>query len=1282
MLDFNSIKLNYTPFQENDGVKLAELPENDIAIIGIALKLPMADTAEEFWSNLRMGIDCIREIPDSRKQDTDNYFRFLGKDPSTVCYSEAAYIEGIDKFDYNFFKISPKEASLLDPNQRLFLQTAWRAIEDAGYGGKKLEGSKTGVYLGFGSDSDYKKMIGEIEPESLSLSMPGNVRPIIASRLSYIMDLKGPSLVVDTTCSSSLVSVHLACQAIRNGECNQAVAGGIQLHLIPVREFEVGVESSTSRTRTFDDSSDGTGTGEGTVAIVLKPLVKAMEDRDPIYAVIKSSAINQDGSSVGITAPNAEAQEEVIVEAWKKAGIDPETIAYMETHGTGTKLGDPIEIEGIQKAFRRFTDKKMFCAISALKSNMGHLDNTAGIAGLLKAIVSLKHKELFPTLHFTRPNRKISFMESPVYIQDKLEKWEAAKGKRRCGVSSFGLSGTNCHVVLEEAPEAIKRSSFSTGKPELFVLSAKTKPVLLNLAQQYIDYLKAHESIDFVDLCYTVSTGRGHYNYRLAMVARNNRELLDRLTGLVLTGMEELNEEPASGISLKELSQSASHTIREYIAAGKQDESVLHEISRQYIKGADIEWERLYKQEKRRRINLPAYPFEEKRCWLEIPEPLPESMGSAAGNLYYTAVWEKEILGSVKDKGLTGNYLVFKDNKGIGDQVIAKLKNEDSEVIEIAFGEPFKKLNDRAYVIEGSMEDYHRLLLEVKGNNISHMIHLFSISDHIENNTLEELNQSLNQGVYSLFYLTKALVGNSMENKLELIIVSNYANDVITGQKRIYPENAALFGLGKVIGWEYKNIRVRCMDIEDSTDPESIIKELKAGANEYKIADRNGQRYVERIDRVDIAAGEERSLSLKMDGVYVITGGMGGLGLHIAKQLASKAKINIAFINRSKLPVQAEWETILNEKTNGKLCRTINAIREIQNLGAEVLCLSADISNEEHMIEAVEALTKRYGSINGVVHAAGIGEGNLLGNLTDEHFRRVMASKVQGTWLLDKLIQPEGIDFFVMFSSAITLVGGVGSGPYTAANSYMDAFAAYRKRKGDKSLVINWPAWENTGLAEGAVIDEEKELFSVLPVQQGVDAFEISLNSNLSQVLVGELNTNSIILQLGDFLPFKFSKAVQQILNPTDLKAGSVGAKKVKIKAAHVKLKGKLNSEYTEIEKKIAQAWRQVLGYEELDVHDNFFEIGGDSILIIKVHSIIDEQFPGKVTLADLFSYYTIAKLSVYLSSSQSSVKLESPDFNNDFQEDIMDLFAQIEDGKLTIDEALSLYRSLEVING
>lgn len=1252
-MEFHSIKRDRPIRVQEEEVQWEDMASEDIAIIGIGMKLPLADTIEQFRSNLREGKDCVRTLPSSRKKDTDAYFRAVGIDPAEIQYGEAAYLDGIDAFDYSFFKLSPKEASLMDPNQRLFLQTAWTAIEDSGYGGSRLTGSRTGVYLGYGSDSDYKRMIGEIEPDSTPLSMPGNLRPIIASRLSYLLDLKGPSLVVDTTCSSSLVAVHLACQAIRAGECDAAIAGGIQLHLIPVREFEVGVESSTARTRTFDDGSDGTGSGEGSIALVLKPLQKAIEARDSIYAVIKSSAINQDGSSVGITAPNADAQADVISEAWNKAGVDPETISYLEAHGTGTKLGDPIEMEGIKKAFRKYTDKKQFCAIGALKSNIGHLDNAAGIAGLLKAVISLVNKELYPTLHVGRPNRHIRFEESPVYLNTRLSDWEGVEGKRRCGVSSFGISGTNSHIVLEEAPALTDSIAHKGGGTSLFVLSARTESALRRSVGDYAKHLRRHDALDPGDLCYTASTGRGHYGCRLAVLFGNIRELEEILGSIEREGFKEpsvdgryfvkLSGQGNEGLdSLKELSQTSNAMLRKLAESDTRYENVLHDICLAYINGADMAWEVLYRKQRRRRIHLPTYPFEENRCWLHYPDYPADAGNPTHESLYHRLIWERQQLSGTKKLEDGGSCLILKDAAGIGDRLCEEMKREGIDYIEVEQGEVYRKKSEHSYTTRGTYEDMERLCLDMAKAHITRIIHLSAGWEDNRIQTMERIERGLNAGVYLLYRFIKATKRMGWKHSQELMMISDFAESVIPSQPVVKPEHSALNALGKAIRWEYPHIHVRCMDIEGDADIKHILAELKENTSEYKVAYRDGKRYVERLENLNMADKPVHPISIKPEGVYVITGGLGGIGLKIAGMLASKSPIHLALINRTPFPPREQWEELLHSDGEGIIGSRIRAILEMERTGTKVECLSADVSDPDQLNAVWSGLKLRYGSVHGVVHAAGIGEGNLLAALSEEEFKKIMVSKVQGTWLIDQLLKQEAHDFLVLFSSAITLVGGVGSGPYAAANAYMDAFAFERNRQGKRTLVLNWPAWDNTGLAAGSETDYTKELFKPLAPSDGVKAFEMALNRIMPQVFVGGWNDGSHLFELGELLPFKRKETGRSDGTSSSAHRSETMVVLAK-KQSPIKLKGKEGFAYSDVEQAIAYAWVQVLGYEELDIHDNFFEIGGDSILIARVHALIDAQYPGQATLTDLFSHPSIASLSEKISGRVAGEEARKP---------------------------------------
>lgn len=617
----------------------AGTPLRDIAIIGLSVNLPQAEDADRFWRCLREGRDAVGPFPAARRDDVGPYIRRLGLDPAKVAYFDGAYLEEIDRFDPGFFRMSPRDAALTSPSQRLFLQTAWKAVEDAGYGGGRLTGTNTGVYVGYCADAihDYKRLIAEEDPAGIPIAVPGNLTSVIAGRISFLLDWKGPALTVDTACSSSLVAVHLACRALRSGECGMALAGSVKTLLLPIDTgMRVGIESRSGRARTFDDGADGTAMGEGSAAVLLKPLAQALADGDPVHAVIKGSAVNQDGASAGLTAPNAAAQEEAIVQAWLDAGIDPASVSYIEAHGTGTKLGDPIEIEGIGRAFRRFTGKRQFCAVGSVKTNVGHLDNAAGIVGLAKAVLALKHRELPPSLHYRRPNRHIDFIDSPVYVNDTLTHWEAGPHPRRCGVSAFGLCGTNAHVVLEEAPESgngADADGFGSGGPALFVLSARSAGSLARALGAYAVWFgrSVGEGFCLADLCYTASTGRSHFERRLAAVVSDAGELARLVREAASRPPDRLGDagflcshaDGGRSDGPTTASASASEEARELAdrlsggECGEDAAALLGRLGLLYVQGAEIPWERLYARQRRKRLHLPTYSFDKARCWVD-----------------------------------------------------------------------------------------------------------------------------------------------------------------------------------------------------------------------------------------------------------------------------------------------------------------------------------------------------------------------------------------------------------------------------------------------------------------------------------------------------------------------------------------------------------------------------------------------------------------------------------------------------------------------------------------
>lgn len=582
--------------------------ERGIAVIGMSAQIGDADNIEQFWEYLNQGCDLIRDFPSVRFQDADQLNKTWFHTPLPKNPVQAAYLKRVDQFDAQLHNIPPVEAEWMDPVQRLFLESAWSAIEDAGYSTESLSGKKVAVNIGYGSsDNPYHAAMWNAQPETFGVAVSGNVDAMIAGRVSYLLNLKGPAMVINTACSSSLAAVNTACQQLRDGTATMALAGGIKLILIPPDEkYKLGVEASSGRTKTLDENADGTGRGEGVVCMLLKPYLQAKEDKDHIYAVIRGTAANQDGASVGITAPNAGAQEMVIKEAWQDAGVDPLTISFIEMHGTATKLGDTAEITGIERAFRNYTDKSQFCGVGSVKSNIGHLDGAAGLAGMLKAILMLHKKQFAPSIHFNSPNKSVGLISSPVYVNDRAGSWEPECGVRRCGVSSFGISGTNCHVVLEEHVEdnKIRKKEQNTC---VITASAKSKTGLKQLLTDYQNFLKKNPQCDLQQFSYTANTGRNQYSWRFAMVVNDAGEFIHQDVDEMIKQAEK-NPAPVNAL-LKE-------------AAGKvgtkEYDSLLKQAAKLYTDGADTNWELLYEDECPGRISIPGYPFFRERHWHEF----------------------------------------------------------------------------------------------------------------------------------------------------------------------------------------------------------------------------------------------------------------------------------------------------------------------------------------------------------------------------------------------------------------------------------------------------------------------------------------------------------------------------------------------------------------------------------------------------------------------------------------------------------------------------------------
>ncbi|MFG0213990.1 SDR family NAD(P)-dependent oxidoreductase [Brevibacillus porteri] len=607
---------------DTEAEKSATPSRQDVAIIGLSGRYPQAGDVWEFWSRLKEGKNCITEVPEDRWKWQEYFSEEKGK--RGYMYTKwGGFIEDMDKFDPLFFQISPNEAEQMDPQERLFLQTAYASMEDAGYTPATLgESRKIGVFVGV--------MNGNYPAGTSYWS--------IANRLSYLFNFQGPSLAVDTACSSSLTAIHLALESLYSGTSECAIAGGVNLIVDPfhyIRLSGATMLSAGDCCKSFGDQADGFVDGEGVGAIVLKPLQKAIADGDHIYGVIKGSMLNAGGKTNGYTVPNPIAQSQVINEALQRAGVDARAVSYIEAHGTGTALGDPIEIAGLTRAFGQDTKDKQFCAIGSAKSNIGHTESAAGIAGLTKILLQMKYGQIAPSLHAEVMNPNIDFSDTPFVVQQQLTEWKrpimeingvTKEYPRIAGLSSFGAGGANVHIVIEEYLEKNRQpeSSIQPQQPKVIVLSAKNEERLFAQVNRLLKAIKEEVFTDaqLTDAAFTLQVGREALEERLAVIVRSVNDLEEKLTQFaegaeniaeLYRGRVKRNHDTVALFADEDMKQ----TVETWIAKGKYAK-----LMNLWVKGVSFDWNKLYSEDKPRRVSLPTYPFARERYWIDIQKSM------------------------------------------------------------------------------------------------------------------------------------------------------------------------------------------------------------------------------------------------------------------------------------------------------------------------------------------------------------------------------------------------------------------------------------------------------------------------------------------------------------------------------------------------------------------------------------------------------------------------------------------------------------------------------------
>ena len=1362
---------------------LLEIKDSDIAIIGMSGRFPGANTIEEFWQNLRDGVESITRFSEAELLEA-------GIPPEVLAnenYVRAGTVlDNIDRFDASFFGFNPKAASILDPQHRLFLECAWEVLEQGGYVREEYNGL-IGLYGGAGTSQYLLKHLYGNPALGESVSdyqlMLATEKDFLPTRVAYKLNLTGPVANVQTACSTSLVAVHLAIQALLNGDCDLALAGGVSLKLPQTAGYlyqEGMIKSPDGHCRAFDAEARGTIGGTGAGVVLLKLASEAIADRDPIYALIKGSAINNDGAQkVGFTAPSVNGQAAAIAEAQAIAEVSAESITYIEAHGTGTELGDPIEIQALTRAFRQTTEEKGYCAIGSVKTNIGHLDTAAGVAGLIKTVLALKYKQIPPSLHFKTPNPKIDFANSPFYVNTQLCEWNAKDAPRRAGVSSFGIGGTNAHIILEEAPVFSKNRPDENQKTrpyQLLVLSAKTSSALETAASNLRTHLTKHPNLELADVAYSLSTGRRVFAHRCMFACSQLDDAIAALSSPIAPvyapfleppvifmfsgqGSQYVNMardiyqneavfrqqvddcaerlQPELGLDLRHilypdpekmeqaaqlLQQTAiaqpalfvieyalaqlweswgvrpqgfiGHSIGEYVAAclagvfsledalslvaargrmmqqvsegamlaiplseqesqpllGKElslaaingpslcvvsgsreaiedlhegltqqglecrrlhtsagfhshmmepilpsfaervkqvrlnppqipylsnvtgtwmsadratdpeywvkhlhqtvkfspsleellqePEQILlevgpgrtlstlvkrhpHKVAKQVVlsstrhpkqpssdvafllttlgqlwqAGVKVDWLGFYTEEQRDRIPLPTYPFERQRYWIESPTRLesigvePAQVAPAPGkkpniaDWFYLPSWKRSPLlaHQLEEASIQGNILVFIDECGLGEKLVQRLAGEDRQIVVVKVGESFIKKSDRFYILNPERnDDYDTLIEALHSLNLlpNNIVHLLNVTPNCSTELQwEEVDNAQNLGFYSLLYLAQALGKQNFTDECQITIVTNDMQDL--GEKEGFcPEKATVLGAIKVIPQEYANITCRSVDLVLPQSPQKtealldrLLHELGTKSEDTAIAYRGNYRWVQTYDPVPLEQSEREISHLREGGVYLITGGLGGIGLVLAEYLANTVKAKLILIGRSAFPDRPQWEQWLaTHDKSDRISRKISKIKELEGTGAEVLTICADLASRVEMEAAIARARERFGTINGVIHGAGVPGGGVIQRKTKEMAEDTFAPKVKGTLILNSLLQDMELDWLVLCSSLASVVGSWGQVDYCAANAFLDAFAQYRtNRKGMRTFAIGWDTWQDVGMAVEAV---------------------------------------------------------------------------------------------------------------------------------------------------------------------------------------------------------------------
>lgn len=1018
---------------ESMSIGFADDNRQPVAIIGMAGRYPESSDLGKFWNNLAQGKSCISEIP-AERWSIEKYFDPTSHGDGDGFKSDAkwgGFLDDLNCFDYEFFNLTPFEAAYMSPKERLFMQCSWHAVEDAGYTTRTLENEIVGVFVGIS-----KAGFDNYKDSYFSA----------ANRISYRFNFTGPSMPVDTACSSSLSAIHEACLHLQSGECSVALVGGVNAYIHPstFAEFSrLNVLSMDGVLRAFGADANGFVPGEGVGAMLLKPLDRALADGDHIYGVIRGTAINHGGKVNGYTVPSPQAHRRLIRLALDRSGLSARDISYVEAHGTGTVLGDPVEVRGLTDAYREDTNDSQYCALGSVKTNIGHLEAAAGIAGLTKVLLQMKHKKIVPTLNVKESNPQIDFEASPFMLQRELTDWnpvdaDAGVVKRRAGVSSFGAGGSNAHVVVEEAPSTTVEYLSSTS-PYLFVLSAKTEQALGLYVQKFIDYLKENSGVSLAEMTYTLQIGREPMKHRLACEIDSVEMLLDKLAayrqGQTPVGFWQGAVNRKQGFRAFSEDQSARELIRLWL-----DERKFAYLAELWTQGETIDWVQGQPQSYQR-ISLPGYPFERT--------PIPKAPMLAPADENVDSARSAPIISAA------ASMLVIEPHW--------------NTVVENAYGATSTTESARRVVFCDYPASGGPGSIEQLKSGKTHPVERF-----------EEY----------CIRLAEMFVGiTKARDKKPVLIQVVVPQDV--EESFTLPAISALL---KTFSLENNRVTAQLIELPLDLSSSKVLLLLSQAAAQSK---RHWFRFSDdqlTVLGLKVLPEADANPPWKSKGVYLITGGLGQLGFLCAKDIALKTEGSVLILTG-----QRTLDDVRNRQ-----------IKQLTHAGASVRYVTVDLTDAKAVNRLVSETVNTYGGITGVIHCAGVIRDGLLLNKEHVDIQRVLAPKTHGTWNLGEACEHVELEFMVLFSSAVSLVGNPGQGDYAAANAFMDLYARNRQHRVDqgkcfgKTRSIAWGLWQDGGMqVSPEILDALHDMSGMRPIAaaSGLAALYQVLSADQAQVI-------------------------------------------------------------------------------------------------------------------------------------------------------------------------------------